>query len=385
MCYRHWSLYEAMYYSDYVASKLGLYHDQARRVGARIAAGNSGNDVGITALHIFLARMGFSLKQSQQKFSYMPLEMKQKLREKTEEMAPEFGLDNLFYGSFKRTFAFQYQLCAADAVYGLQALLEAPESYVAAVFEAETHQQQQSTSMNLFSLDSVMAASANTSDTADGKDKDDGMTEESPQDDFRQQNFMLANTALTCQSITFSKLMESGIKVSMSLKQAIVRVGLSIMEWKLLVRVKHFRYVCLNVPEREQELFANANVLTQLALFLLNVHRASGKWGGPNAPTRRKPQDDDGEENDAEDESPVTKKSIVPLVIITRNPAQNCFLIVGLTCPSTPGEIHRNTLGMAFKLAAGETGANFRQDGFVSAVMEIQIDEIQYFVEQLHV
>ncbi|CAI5710753.1 unnamed protein product [Peronospora destructor] len=207
-----------------------------------------------------------------------------------------------------------------------------------------------------------MAASANTSDTADGKDKDDGMTEESPQDDFRQQNFMLANTALTCQSITFSKLMESGIKVSMSLKQAIVRVGLSIMEWKLLVRVKHFGY---------------------LALLLLNVHRASGKWGGPNAPTRRKPQND--EEDDAEDESPVTKKSIVPLVIITRNPAQNCFLIVGLTCPSIPGEIHRNTLGMAFKLAAGETGANFRQDGFASAVMEIQIDEIQYFVEQLHV
>ncbi|CAI5710748.1 unnamed protein product [Peronospora destructor] len=141
MCYRHWSLYEAMYYSDYVASKLGLYHDQARRVGARIAAGNSGNDVGDTALHIFLARMGFSLRQSQQKFSYMPLEMKQKLREKTQEMAPEFGLDDLFYGSFKHTFTFQYQLCAADAVYGLQALLEAPESYVAAVFEAETHHQ----------------------------------------------------------------------------------------------------------------------------------------------------------------------------------------------------------------------------------------------------
>ncbi|UIZ25525.1 hypothetical protein KXD40_006436 [Peronospora effusa] len=384
MCYRHWSLYEAMYYSDYVASKLGLYHDQARRVGARIAVGNSGNSVGDTALHIFLARMGFSLRQSQQKFSYMPLEMKQKLREKMLEMAPEFGLNDLFYGSFKRTFAFQYQLCAADAVYGLQALLEAPESYVAAVFEAETHHQQQGTSMSLFSLDSIMSSNANRSDIADGKDKDAGTTEESPQDDFRQQNFMLAHTALACQSVTSSKLMESGIKVSMSLKQAIVRVGLSIMERKLLVRVKHFRYVCLNVPEREQELFANASVLTQLALFLLNVHRASGKWGGPNAPARRKPQDDDGDEGDAEEEAPVTNKSIVPLVLITRNPAQNCFLVIGLTCPSTPGEIHRNTLGTAFKLAAGETGANFRQDGFASAVMEIQIDEIQYFVEQLH-
>ncbi|KAL3658538.1 hypothetical protein V7S43_016422 [Phytophthora oleae] len=381
MCYRHWSLYEAMYYSDYVASKLGLYHDQARRVGARNAS-DSGN--GDTALHVFLARMGFSLRQSQQKFSYMPLEMKQMLREKTQEMAPKFGLDDLFYGSFKRMFAFQYQLCAADAVYGLQALLEAPESYVATVFEAETQHQQQNSFSSLFALDSILSTSTSSiipsENEKDGKEDD----EESPQDDFRQQNFMLAHTALSCQSVTSSKLMESGIKVSMSLKQAIVRVGLSIMERKLLVRVKHFRYVCLNVPEREQELFANANVLTQLALFLLNVHRASGKWGGPNAPIRKK-QDEDGEDGeDAEEETAVTNKSIVPLVLITRNPAQNCFLVVGLTCPSTPGEIHRNTLGTAFKLAAGETGANFRQDGFTSAVMEIQIDEIQYFVEQLH-
>ncbi|KAE9032788.1 hypothetical protein PR001_g10440 [Phytophthora rubi] len=386
MCYRHWSLYEAMYYSDYVASKLGLYHDQARRVGARNASGDSGNSAGDTALHRFLARMGFSLRQSQQKFSYMPLEMKQMLREKTQEMAPEFGLDELFYGSFKRTFAFQYQLCAADAVCGLQALLEAPESYVGAVFEAETQHQQQNSLTRLFSLDSIMSSTSAIAEN-DGKDKDAEAAEESPEDDFRQQNFMLAHTALACQSVTSSKLMESGIKVAMSLKQAIVRVGLSIMERKLLVRVKHFRYVCLNVPEREQELFANANVLTQLALFLLNVHRASGKWGGPNAPARRKPQGEDGEngeDGDAEEEAPVANKSIVPLVLITRNPAQNCFLVVGLTCPSTPGEIHRNTLGTAFKLAAGETGANFRQDGFTSAVMEIQIDEIQYFVEQLH-
>ncbi|KAL4162808.1 hypothetical protein PRNP1_003340 [Phytophthora ramorum] len=391
MCYRHWSLYEAMYYSDYVASKLGLYHDQARRVGARNASDNSGNGAGDTALHFFLARMGFSLRQSQQKFSYMPLEMKQMLRDKTQEMAPEFGLDDLFYGSFKRTFAFQYQLCAADAVYGLQALLEAPESYVGAVFEAETQHQQHNSLTSLFALDSILSSGASSSAIVpsdnDGTDKQAEADEEASQDDFRQENFMLAHTALSCQSVASSKLMESGIKVAMSLKQAIVRVGLSIMERKLLVRVKHFRYVCLNVPEREQELFANANVLTQLALFLLNVHRASGKWGGPNAPARRKPEGEDGEngeDGDAEEEAAVTNKSIVPLVLITRNPAQNCFLVVGLTCPSTPGEIHRNTLGTAFKLAAGETGANFRQDGFASAVMEIQIDEIQYFVEQLH-
>ncbi|TYZ65771.1 hypothetical protein PybrP1_009972 [[Pythium] brassicae (nom. inval.)] len=378
MCYRHWSLYEAMYYSDYVSSKLGLYLDQARRFGARSAT--SGSSDGETALHVFLARMGFSLRQSQQKFTYMPLEMKRMLREKTQEIAPDFGLDDLFYGSFKRQFAFQYQLCAADAVRGLQALLEAPESYISSVFQAENHQQQ-NTWASMFSIDAGGISYANG-----GGSKEDGAEDGDALRDFRQQNFVLAHTALSCRSVASSKLMESGIKVAMELKQAIVRVGISIMERKLIVRVKHFRYVSLTVPEREQELFANANVLTQLALFLLNVHRASGKWGGAAKPKPAKKRDDGDENGDDADELSVAaaSKAIVPLVLITRNPAQNCFLVVGITCPTHPGEIHRNTLGTAFKLAAGETGANFRQDGFTSAVMEIQTDEIHYFVEQLH-
>lgn len=338
MCYRHWSLYEAMYYSDYVASKLGLYMDQARRFGARSATSASDGE---TSLHVFLARMGFSLRQSQQKFTYMPLEMKQMLREKTQEIAPEFGLDDLFYGSFKRQFAFQYQLCAADAVRGLQALLEAPESYISSVFQAENHQQQ-NTWASMFTID-TNGISYNGNDA---KDSDTDAGDELR--DFRQQNFILAHTALSCRSVGSSKLMESGIKVAMELKQAIVRVGISIMERKLIVRVKHFRYISLTVPEREQELFANANVLTQLALFLLNVHRASGKWGGgalKQKPAKKSDADGDGDDPNADEADELSaaaaNKSIVPLVLITRNPAQNCFLVVGITCPTNPGEIHR--------------------------------------------
>ncbi|TDH70262.1 hypothetical protein CCR75_001639 [Bremia lactucae] len=370
LCYRHWSLYEAMYYSDYVASKLGLYDTQVRRLGASKALETTTLE---SNLHVFLARMGISLRQSRQQFAYMPLELKQLLRHKMHEMASEFGLDDLFYGSFQRQFAFQYQLCAADAVYGLQALLEAPERYIASVFETETRAREKAL-VTLFAQDTSMSSSLWETQDPDGNT-----------DSFRQHNFMLAHTALACHSVTSSKLMESGIQVAMALKQAIVRVGLSIMQRKLLVRVKHFRYVCLHVPENEQELFANANVLTQLALFLLNVHRASGKWGGPPTRGRQKVVNEESEdEEDRDEDVHETTTAIVPLVLITRNPQENCFLVIGLTCPSTPGEIHRNTLGTAFKLAAGETGANFRQDGFTSAVMEIQIDEIQNFVEQLH-
>lgn len=386
MCYRHWSLYEAMYYSDYIAAKLGLYMDQARRIGARNAA-NTGEEDGETTLHVFLARMGFSLRQSQQKFTYMPLAMKQQLREKIQEIAPEFGLDDIFYGSFKRQFAFQYLLGAADAVHGLQALLEAPESYISSVFQSANHHQHGTLQLQQQPLTSLFNIDANGITKANNNTKD-GEEEDQPQDDaltdFKHQNFFLATTALSCRSVTSSSLMESGIHVSMELKKAIVRVGISIMERKLIVRVKHFRYVCLNIPEREQELFANANVLTQLALFLLTVHRASGKWGSLPPSKKKKTNGEDGEDGEDDDEEQPQQKPIVPLVLITRNPAQNCYLVVGITCPNTPGEVHRNTLGTAFRLAAGETGANFRQDGFSSAVLEIQMEDIQYFVEQLH-
>jgi cell division control protein 45 len=338
MCYRHWSLYEAMYYSDYVAAKLGLYMDQARRFGARNAASADGND-GETTLHVFLARMGFSLRQSQQKFTYMPLEMKHQLRDKIQEIAPEFGLDDVFYGSFKRQFAFQYLLGAADAVHGLHALLEAPEAYISSVFQAENHHQKgalQQSVNSAFTIDSAGITPASTSDSG----ADDGEKGEDLRD-FKHQNFFLASTALTCRSVASSALMESGIKVAMELKQAIVRVGISIMERKLIVRVKHFRYVCLTIPEREQELFANPNVLTQLALFLLTVHRASGKWGSLPPPKKKKTSADGDDDGDDQDEEPTQQKPIVPLVLITRNPAQNCFLVVGITCPTNPGEVHR--------------------------------------------
>ncbi|GLE06921.1 hypothetical protein PINS_up016663 [Pythium insidiosum] len=216
MCYRHWSLYEAMYYSDYVASKLGLYMDQARRFGARNAANSNGSE-GETTLHVFLARMGFSLRQTQQKFTYMPLELKQQLRDKIQEIAPEFGLDDVFYGSFKRQFAFQYQLCAADAVHGLQALLEAPESYISAVFQAENHHQQPLAS--IYNIDSNGITKADSSNGSENTEDDDLR-------DFKHQNFFLAHTALSCRSVQSSSLMESGIKVAMELKQAIVRVGI---------------------------------------------------------------------------------------------------------------------------------------------------------------
>ncbi len=101
-------------------------------------------------------------------YLFMSMESKQNLRDKLREIAPEFGLDDMFYGSFRRQFGnvtthlfffpfsyltsapyiyiyqffalyieFRHQWCAADVVYGIAALLEAPYYVVKKAIESD--------------------------------------------------------------------------------------------------------------------------------------------------------------------------------------------------------------------------------------------------------
>lgn len=67
----------------------------------------------------------FSLLQCQQTYAHMDMKLKRALREKVEAICPEYGLDELVYGSFVRAAGYQSILSAADAVEAVGALLEA--------------------------------------------------------------------------------------------------------------------------------------------------------------------------------------------------------------------------------------------------------------------
>ncbi|OQS02862.1 cell division control protein 45 [Thraustotheca clavata] len=306
LLYRHWSLYNSMYYSNYIAAKLKTWQ-------------SAGKD----ELEVFLARMGLSLKECQQSYTFMSMELKNKLREKLQEIAPEFELDEIMYGSFRRQFEFKYQWCAADVVHGISALLEAPPYLIRKSVEKK--------------IPDILAM-------------DEGVP-------FWQHSFHIASRALPCKSKRSCTLMEQGIKLAMTMQKAIVSMGISILDRKLIVRIKHFRYVCLRLSEDDEAVFAHPSTLSKLALFLVDVHREQGKWTG---------------------------KQACPFVLLCHLKTQNVYLIVGVTCPERAGEIHRNKLGTAFKMAAAETGAKYTHDGFDTTVMEIQMDDIQGFIEQLH-
>ena len=75
---RHWSLYDSMLHSPYLASRLHIW-----------------SDVGRKRLHKLLAKMGVSLTQCKQNYTHMDMDLKRNLRQKLLTYAPLYGLDGL--------------------------------------------------------------------------------------------------------------------------------------------------------------------------------------------------------------------------------------------------------------------------------------------------
>lgn len=105
---RHWTVYEALRHSPYIASRLGLYQQAGR-----------------DKLDVWLARMGIPLEECKQEYQYMRKQFKAPLFEKMLQYGNEFGLCHLTYPSFRCVTSYgNTQLAAADLVSGVAAVLE---------------------------------------------------------------------------------------------------------------------------------------------------------------------------------------------------------------------------------------------------------------------
>lgn len=70
--------------------------------------------------------LSFSLQQCQQTYTHMDMDLKRKLREQIDIIGPEYGLHDLVYPGFIRSYGFKSQpLSAADVVESVSALLQA--------------------------------------------------------------------------------------------------------------------------------------------------------------------------------------------------------------------------------------------------------------------
>ncbi|RMD44412.1 hypothetical protein DV735_g762, partial [Chaetothyriales sp. CBS 134920] len=116
---RHWSLYDSMLYSPYVAARLHVW-----------------NESGHKRLHKLLAKMGVSLTQCKQTYAHMDIGLKKSIREQLLKYAGVYGLDGVIPvgngrasyeqegWSFVRTWGWKAQLNAADVGVVLGAILD---------------------------------------------------------------------------------------------------------------------------------------------------------------------------------------------------------------------------------------------------------------------
>ncbi|XP_047318602.1 cell division control protein 45 homolog [Impatiens glandulifera] len=107
MLLQEWNLFDSMLCSSYIATRLKTWSDN-----------------GTKKLMLLLARMGFPLDECKQKFQYMNIDMKKKMKEEFDGFLPEYGLSDFYYRGFCLLYGYSSRISAADVVYGVTALLE---------------------------------------------------------------------------------------------------------------------------------------------------------------------------------------------------------------------------------------------------------------------
>lgn len=114
---RHWSLYDAMRHSPYLATRLHLWSDNGQK-----------------RLHKLLAKMGVSLQEAGQGYLHMKTEIKHILRERILKFAEQYNLEGLVPGDkgpngkeswgFVRSWGWRGTLSAEDVAIVIGAILE---------------------------------------------------------------------------------------------------------------------------------------------------------------------------------------------------------------------------------------------------------------------
>lgn len=104
---RYWTLYDSLYHSAYVASRLSTWKPDGQK-----------------QLELLLAKMGISIQQSKQTFTAMNFEVKQNLYLNIKKHGPKFGLKDICFPSFIKQEEFKLDQSAVDTVYALSSLLE---------------------------------------------------------------------------------------------------------------------------------------------------------------------------------------------------------------------------------------------------------------------
>jgi cell division control protein 45 len=348
--YRHWSLFDAMYHSSYVASKMPVWQAQ-----------------GTVKLKELLAKMGVPLYQCNQNYAFMSPVLKNHFRQQIlkDNVKSDYNLKNpdVTYRSFFRYNSFKNPVGASDVVYAASSLLE--------MFRSEDYTPSSSSS-----------SSANANVTPGGTDNGGVVGGV-----IRQIAF---NEAYDCLGMQADGLLKKGIQTALSLQRTIVKKAAVMMEAhdsiSKLNRL-YFAYVhqatsqsnvvspdgnAAPIAEGEMDApFSRPGVLTRLGQFIMEVKRnmtkKQGGWTG--------------------------RRGLLPLILISEK--RDSYLVVGISPLSTSQGARdivkedQDAIGKItnfrsfFKLAMKEIKAKALNESFDSNVIEIAKEDVQDFLGTL--
>ncbi|KAI4121223.1 MAG: hypothetical protein LQ338_006490 [Usnochroma carphineum] len=228
---RHWSLYDSMLHSPYLAARLHIW-----------------SDVGRKRLHKLLAKMGVSLSQCKQNYTHMDMELKRGLRQSLLTYAPMYGLDGLVpppasagrgkegWG-FVRSWGWKACLSALDVGVIVGAILEVGKSGIRTDATGKTDDQRGS--------------------KRELVDEDGSMETQAWVERFWEAYDALANI----------EALKQALPTAQHLHRAILRTGTSLIEKRQIRHLKAFRMAVVKEGP-DVQLFTHPAALTKLALWV---------------------------------------------------------------------------------------------------------------------
>jgi cell division control protein 45 len=328
MLYRHWSVYEAMYHSQYVSTQLSTWVEQGRQ-----------------RLDTFLAKMGISKRECQQPFSFMSAQSKNKLRNKVADFKSEHGLEDLLYRSFTRTQGYAQETSAADTAHAMLAMIECGSSGVGAG--------SQKVHVPKHVAEGSAAASSNAAaHAAAGAAADKEYAAVSAE--RLGENFHRACQVLQANSGS-ERSFRVGVALAQQVQRAVIRQGVAVIQQRLLTNAGKFRYAYLsNMSDGDLNFFRRPTLLSKLAHWLIAALLSKNR--------KRMASND------------------LPLVLCVLDEERQVFICVG-----TPGPKEtRNRFGEAFRKAADTIEVRYKHTGFTSSVIEVEKEHVQNFTDQLY-
>lgn len=248
---RHWSLYESMLHSPYLASRLHVWTENGKK-----------------RLHKLLAKMGISLSQCHQNYTHMDMELKRVLRQRLLKYAPMYGLEGLVpqeapghvssregWG-FVRCWGWKACLSATDVGVILGAILEVgPQDASASSWDTGRLSRNRN---------------ANHSDHPEGSAESD-LASLLPR-------FWSAYDALALNSESPTLLL-GALPHAQHLHRAILRTGTSLLSKHQIRHLRAFRIAVVK-DGPDVKLFTNPGALTKLALWIAEAIRVQERERG---------------------------------------------------------------------------------------------------------